>query len=269
MTTPTTVIGAQGFVGARVVARLAAQGCEVFTPAKGDPALFERPLGRVIYCAGLTADYIARPFDTIEAHVDLVASMAREGRFERFVYLSSIRLYDSAGVDVGREAAPITLSVDNPRSLYDLSKALGENLTLTQMGGRGVVARLANVYDAGPGDPGFLSAWLARAAETREIELDSSPAMARDYVHADDVADALIRIAAAGEGIVNVASGELVSNADLAACFEATGWGVSFRREEKTSPPPRIDISRLRALGLAPRRVTDHVAAYLRELADR
>lgn len=267
--TLTTVIGAQGFVGARVATRLAAKGVEVFTPAKGDPTLFTRPLGRVIYCAGLTADYIARPFDTIEAHVDLVARLAREARFERFVYLSSIRLYDSAGVDVGRETAPIRLAVDNPRSLYDLSKALGENLTLTQMGARGVVARLANVYDAGPADPGFLSQWLALAAVSREIMLDSSPATTRDYVHADDVAEALIRMAEVGEGVVNVASGELVSNAELAACFEAAGWRVSFSQRGEMSPPPRIDTTRLRALGLAPRGVIEHVAAYLRELADR
>ncbi|WP_304165587.1 NAD(P)-dependent oxidoreductase [Phenylobacterium aquaticum] len=265
----TTVIGAQGFVGARVVARLAAEGADVFAPAKGDPALFERDLGQVIYCAGLTADYIQRPFDTVSAHVELVSRMARQARFERFVYLSSIRLYDSAGDDVGRETAPLSLAVDNPRSLYDLSKALGENLTLTQMGGRGTVARLANVYDAGPADPGFLSEWLARAATTRDIELDSSPAVTRDYVHADDVAEALIRMAKDGEGVINVASGQLVSNADLAACFEAGGWRIRFRRQDQLSPPPRIDIDRLRALGLAPRGVKDHVAAYLRELSNR
>lgn len=265
----TTVIGAQGFVGARLAARLAEQGSEVFAPARGDPDLFNRPLGRVIYCAGLTADYIARPFDTVEAHVELVARLARDARFERFVYLSSTRLYDSAGLATGFETAPLTVAVDEPRSLYDLSKALGENLTLTQMGGRGAVARLANVYDTGAGDPGFLSEWLARAALSREIALDSSPGMARDYIHLDDVAEALIRIAEAGEGIVNVASGELVGNAALAACFTAAGWRVAFRRQGDTPPPPEADIARLRALGVTPRKVIPFVAAYLRELADQ
>jgi nucleoside-diphosphate-sugar epimerase len=267
--TLTTVIGAQGFVGGRLVERLTADGAQVYAPAKGDRDLFARPLGRVIYCAGLTADYIQRPFDTVAAHVELVSRLAREADFERFVYLSSIRLYDSGGADVGREAQPLSLAVDNPRSLYDLSKALGETLTLTQMGGRGTVARLANVYDVRPGDPGFLAEWLARAALAREIELDSTPSVARDYIHVDDVAQALIRMAEAGEGVINVASGELVSNARIAACFEAAGWRIGFRRAEAVPPPPRVEIDRLHALGIRPRGVLDFVAAYLAELSRR
>jgi nucleoside-diphosphate-sugar epimerase len=267
--TLTTVIGAQGFVGGRLVERLTAEGAELYAPAKGDPDLFTRPLGRVIYCAGLTADYIQRPFDTVAAHVELVSRLARDADFERFVYLSSIRLYDSGGADIGREAQPLSLAVDNPRSLYDLSKALGENLTLTQMGGRGTVARLSNVYDVRPGDPGFLPEWLARAPLDREMDLDSTPSVARDYIHVDDVAQALIRMAEAGEGVINVASGELVSNAQIAACFEAAGWRIGFQRANAVPPPPRVEVDRLHALGVRPRGVLDYVATYLAELSRR
>ena len=59
-----TVVGAAGFVGARLAARLQADGWQVFAPAKRDPDLFRRELGALFYCAGLTADYDARPFDT-------------------------------------------------------------------------------------------------------------------------------------------------------------------------------------------------------------
>ena len=68
-----TVIGASGFLGSRLVTALTASGHEVYAPTRDDPALFTRPLVRVFYCAGLTGDFIARPFDTVEAHVSLLA----------------------------------------------------------------------------------------------------------------------------------------------------------------------------------------------------
>jgi len=260
-----TIVGAVGFVGAALRARLEAAGEQPFTPAKGDPALFERDLGCVYYCAGLTADYAQRPFDTIEAHATLPAEIARRGRFERFIYLSSTRLYDAGAAEPAQEDAPLTLSPREPRHVYDLSKALGENIAMTQMGGRGAVARLSNVFGWADGDPGFLSEWLARARRERTLDLDSSPHIARDYIHLGDVTAALIAMAGASEpGIVNVASGELVTNARLAAVFEAEGWSVRFRGEANPPPPPCADVARLRGLGVEPRRVEHVVRDYLR-----
>ena len=51
-----TVLGAGGFVGTRLAASLRAAGHDVYTPRRGDPRMFQRPLGRLLYCAGLTAD---------------------------------------------------------------------------------------------------------------------------------------------------------------------------------------------------------------------
>ena len=98
-----TVIGASGFVGARLVEALTAAGREVSAPSRDHDGLFTRDLGQVFYCAGLTADYLARPFDTVEAHVGLIARILRDARFERLVYLSSTRLYDWMGAGAGRE----------------------------------------------------------------------------------------------------------------------------------------------------------------------
>lgn len=260
-----TVLGAAGFVGSRLTERLRRDGLEVYAPPKGSEALFERDLGVVYYCAGLTADFDARPFDTVEAHATLVAELARRGRFQRLVYLSSTRLYDHGGG--GRESDALSIPVDSRRSLYDLTKGLGENLTLTRMDGRGCVARLANVYDCHPGDPGFLPEWLARAPGERDIVLDSTPSVARDYIHVDEVVQALILMAGSAEGIVNVASGELVSNGQLAQVFEAEGWKVSFLRDTPAPPSPQVDISRLQALGLSPQSVLDWTRDYLRGLA--
>lgn len=262
-----TVVGAAGFVGARLVTRLTADGWDVWAPSKGDPDLLTRDLGTVFYCAGLTADYDRRPFDTVEAHATLVSRLIEAGRFERLVYCSSTRLYDGQRKDLVHEAEPLVFDPSDPRRVYDLSKALGENLTLARSGGRGAVARLSNVYDWADGAPGFLSEWLIQARSTRDLALDSSPNIARDYIHLDDTVAALIAIAERGEGVYNVAAGRLTTNAEIARCFEARGFWVKFARDASPPPPPNASVERLAGLGVAARPVEDVIAAYLEGLS--
>jgi nucleoside-diphosphate-sugar epimerase len=259
-----TIVGAAGFVGRRLKARLEEAGWTVFVPGRGDPELFRRELGAVFYCAGLTADYDARPFDTVEAHASLVSELIRRGSFERLVYCSSTRLYDGMPLANVTEAEPLLMDPTDPRRVYDLSKALGENLTIARTGGRGAVARLSNVYHWGDESPGFLSAWLILAQGGRELTLESSPHVARDYIHLDDVVTALIALSE-GEpaGIVNVASGELVTNGEIAGVFEAAGWHVRFTGDGRPSSPPNADAGKLASLGVRPEGVKDVVRRYL------
>ena len=262
-----TIVGATGFVGRRLQARLTAQGWDVFAPTKGDTSLFGRDMGVVFYCAGLTADYDRRPFDTVEAHASLLSELVRAGRFERLLYLSSTRLYDGQAAAVLDETTPLIFDPADPRRIYDLSKALGENITLTRTEGRGAVARLSNVFDWEPEAPGFLSEWLIEAARTRDLQLESSPHIARDYIHLDDVVSALIAMSEKPPlGVVNVASGEMVANGEIANLFLQAGWRVDFSRDVSPAPAPRADISRLRSLGVAPTPVKDVVRRYLEGL---
>ena len=260
-----TVVGARGFVGRRLAQRLAAEGAAPWTPAKGDPQLLKRDLGVVYYCAGLTADYDRRPFDTVEAHATLISEILRAGRFDRLIYCSSSRLYDGLPQAQVDESVSLVFDPADPRRVYDLSKALGENLTLARSGGRGVVARLSNVYDVEAGAPGFLSEWLAMAAGGRDLILQSSPNVRRDYIHLEDVVSSLIAMAG-GSGIYNVAAGQLTSNAEIAEAFAAEGWSVGFTGHAHPLPPPNVSAARLAGLGVKARPVKEVIRDYLRGL---
>ena len=199
---------------------------------------------------------MARPFDTVEAHVSHLAQVLQHGlergSLESLVYLSSTRLYDSQVTGVANETAVLPLDPANPRHLYDFSKGLGESLCHVAGQGRARVARLACVYEGPQDADGFLPALLrqvlaARSAGVARVEVSSSPHFARDYVHLDDVVDALIRIAVSGrQPVYNVASGANVSNADL---FEylACRWGCKVQPLLQTVPSsaPQVDIERL------------------------
>ena len=261
-----TVIGASGFVGARLARTLAAAGWNVWSPAKGDPELLARDLGVAFYCAGLTADYDRRPFDTVEAHASLVSEVIRAGRFQRIVYCSSTRLYDGQPRAEAHEAEPLVFDPADPRRVYDLSTALGENLVLARTGGRGAVARLSNVFDWSEGAPGFLSEWLIRARQTRDLTLESSPRIARDYIHLDDTVAALMAVADGPAEVYNVASGKHATNAEIARVFESAGWSVAFTGAADPPPPPNASVGRLADLGVRARPVEDVVRAYLEGL---
>lgn len=260
-----TVIGSEGFVGRHVVAKLREQGAEPFCPRRDTQSLWTTDLGRVIYCAGLTGDYRSRPFATVEAHVSRFAQVVEKASFDRIVYLSSTRLYGLLVDGTGKETRSIPVDPANVEHLYELSKMLGENLTLHHTGGRGVVARLSYVFAWDDGAQGFLSNWLRTARETRSLSLDSSPSVARDYIHVEDVADALVTLARGNcSEIVNVARGEAISNSEIADQFRERGWSVNFSREGRAQAPAvAIDSTKLSELGLQPRPALPLIGGYL------
>ena len=250
-----TVIGASGFIGGRLAQALRDRGDSVYAPARGDPALFDRDLGTVFYCAGLTGDFHVRPFETVEAHVGFLAQVLAKARFERLIYLSSTRVYDSLGAAGGDEADILSFDPAAPRNVYDLSKTLGENLTLARSEGRGAVARLSNVFDWTPDAGGFLSDLLRQARRAKAIHLPSSaPSAVRDYIHADDVVAGLSAMSdRRAEGIVNLASGRNLANRELAEVFSQAGWRLTLGEDRELSPAPQCATARLSNLGVIAR----------------
>ena len=245
-----TIIGGQGFVGSHLFARLQRDGWECWVPEKNDPALLMRPLGHVFYCAGLTADYVQRSFDVIDAHVSLLNQVLHKADYNSLVYLSSTRLYDSASNRVAAESDDLLLNPAEHRHIYDLSKALGESLCHVVGKGKAKIARLSCVYNDADDADGFLSALLrsALAAEPQSsIVVDTSPEYSRDYIGIDDVMRGLIDIVTRGQSVIyNLASGENISNAELfAAIYDKCGVTVRPSSMHQPKEPTSVSIYKL------------------------
>lgn len=247
---PSVVFGAAGFVGRHLARYLEAQGREVIRVTRDVPRPLPRLLGPAYYCVGMTRDFSADPAQTVDAHCGLLAVLTRDHDLEGLVYLSSTRLYD--GRTRGEEDDVLPLDPRDPRHLYDLSKALGESLTIAA-GGR--VARLANVYASELDAPLFIHEAVLAAQEGRGTPVARYADAARDYVHVDDVCAALRSLAEEdGPQTVNVASGRNISNRQLFDLLEArTGHRLVAEVEAGAPEAPLISTVRLREAGVMPR----------------
>ncbi len=180
-----TILGAGGFIGSTVAARLRHLGRRVHTVTRASlPHLFaaRRDAGHVIDCIGLTGDFRSRSLDTAEAHVGVVARCLSELRFGSFLFLSSTRVYARATKHAREDAALPTLPAD-PSDLYNLTKLAGEALCLVDPRPTVRVARLSNVYGAGMPAETFLGQVLAEGMTNGSVVFLPEPMVRRkDYI---------------------------------------------------------------------------------------
>lgn len=241
-----TILGGYGFIGSHLRRHFDATRTDYEAPQPGEP-LRGRDLGHVIDCAGITADFRTRPYDTVDAHVSRVVDLVRHCRFERFVYLSSTRIYKDKAGGQACEEDEVAVSPIGLGGLYNLSKLMGEAVTLT-LGARGCVARLSNVYGEGSESHNFLASIITDAVTTGRIVLKTSLVSAKDYVGVGDVVALLPRLATdGGEQIYNVASGANVTNGDITAeIARLTGCSVAVEPDSETWVYPPTSIARAR-----------------------
>ena len=190
-----TVVGGTGFIGRRLVGRLAGRGVSVRIVSRRaqdesgaapqiervagsieDPSILERAVdgaSAVVNLVGTTAAKTERQFYSL--HRDLpgrLAEAARRAGIRRFIHVSAM--------GIGRDAP----------SLADRSKAAGENAVREAFPDANLV-RPALVY--GPGDHFFTRfAQLARSAPA--IPLIGGGRTRFQPMHVDDVAEAMARI---------------------------------------------------------------------------
>lgn len=285
------VTGASGFLGGRLVERLAAVGQEVIAVARRPPpAVLElnpkihwavqdiardglnltgmRDIEAVIHLAGATLGASKDENLFLQANelttVRLLQAMA--DRTDRFVFASSQVVYGDAGHLCVTEDFP--LQPDG--SAYACSKVNSENWLRwfqKRQGGQYLALRFCGFIDGG----GIVDYLIDRALAGEPIELYAHGMVRRDYLPSDEGVDMLMAaLKYQGEpGFlpVNIGSGQAVSAHQLATlvCDELQS---SSRIELRANPSPQRDfvfcIDRARQLfDFRPARLTDAVRLHV------
>jgi nucleoside-diphosphate-sugar epimerase len=263
------VIGAGGFIGARVVARLAGRHAVVGlvrrAPAEASLATFvtadlgpgwtsvlHEPADVVIWLAqsrrhrefpGGAADM----FRVNETALFAALEWAREHGVRRFIYASTGSVYAPAEGPM-TEACPVGAT-----SFYAATKLNGETLA-AQYGGLFdvVIGRVFGVY--GPGQAGMAVARVIEsAARGRPVPLTGGVGMEFSPLYVEDAAEIFARLASAplpsSPLIVNVAGPDVTTLAAIAELAARAG-GAQAQLGHEAGRPARIiaDIRKLRAV---------------------
>lgn len=241
-----TVLGASGLVGSRLRRFLEERGHDVFAPARDDASIYSKDLGHTIYCIGVTADFRRKPFETVAAHVTLLAELLSRASFDSLLYLSSTRVY--LGAQSTDEAGDCRVNVTVPDDFYNLTKLTGEALCFASGRKNVRVVRLSNVFNAEPTSENFLSEIIRAALTEKRIHVHTSLESAKDYIAVPDMLELLFKIAVAGkQRLYNLASGANVSNRVLIdRIAQLTGCAVTVAPGAPVVTFPPISIGRIR-----------------------
>ena len=298
------VAGHRGMVGGAVVRRLASEGCEVVTAGRDVVDLVDqravhewmaatRPDAIVLAAAkvgGIQANS-TRPVDFLYDNLMIEANIlhaAHEADVERMLFLGSSCIYPKLAPQPIPEDSLLTGPLEPTNEWYAIAKIAGIKLTQayrTQYGRDWISAMPTNLY--GPGDnydlnsshvlPALLRKFHeAKTAGAKEVVVWGSGTPLREFLHCDDLADALVFLLKGYSGYehVNVGSGSEVTIRELA---ETIAKVVGYEAElvfDATKPDgtPRklMDSGRLHALGWnRVRPLEDGIADAYREFLAR
>ncbi|MEO3873744.1 NAD-dependent epimerase/dehydratase family protein [Nonomuraea sp. B12E4] len=275
------VTGGAGFIGRRLVATLLAEKAEVTVvdlndhpdPAVRsivgdlrDPKVRESAvtagLDGVVHLAAVTSVLrsVEDPAGTYEVNVEATAGLlelARKNEVPRFLLASTNAVTGDVGSARISESLPL-----RPLTPYGATKAATEMLLSAYSGVYGMrtsALRFANVY--GPGmlhKDSFVPRLMRAAAAGQGVQVYGDGSQLRDYVHVDDVVQAMLLAWTEGhDGPLIVGSGTSVSvNELIEAARKATGAPIPVEQvpaKQGEMPAVVLDISAARALGYQPR----------------
>ena len=251
------VVGAGGFVGAHLCARLSADGWDVLgTVRPGRPTRTGQVAVDVGDPAALEAVVRAAAPD-VAFH--LAASRARAAPAERSATaavntLSGLHLVEAvprtcravvrlgSSTEYAATAGPMAEDAPlRPRGFFGATKAAGSLLlaaAAAERGLRSAVLRAFQVY--GPGDhAGRLVPTALQAARKGTVLPLTGPGLRRDWVYVADVVDACVRAASADDlptgTVLNIGTGVQTSNEDLVRLVEQVS-GRSVRVQVGAHP---------------------------------
>ena len=276
------VTGATGFLGSHLVERLTRDGAAVGVLVRGNPDRIVNELNRLCVVQGdlnhpfsisdastvfhlAAVTHVGRaledPRQTFETNtggtITVLEAVRRSSSVERLVFVSTAHVYGTPRYVPIDEEHPL-----HAREPYAASKLAAETFVSAYSSAYGIpiaIARLFNTY--GPRqNPDFVLPSIIKQALTQDTLTMGNLTPTRDFTFVDDVIEALLLLANAGDGIYNVASGVEVSVEELVTrVAEILGkhLTVSSQRAQRRSTGVEIermwaDIARIKALGWEP-----------------
>jgi UDP-glucose 4-epimerase len=275
------ITGGTGFIGRRLVQSLLAAGAEVTVADQDpypdadvrsvvgdlrDPAVREAAvapgLDAIVHLAAMTSVLrsMEDPAGVYELNVEVTADLlerARRREVPRFLLASTNAVTGDVGARPIDEHTPL-----RPLTPYGATKAAAEMLLSSYAGAYGMVTcapRFANVY--GPGmqqKDSFVPRLMRAAASGTGVRVYGDGTQLRDYVHVDDVVQAVTLAWQTDHvGPLVVGSGRSTSVNDLIEAARAvTGAPIPTEGtapKQGEMPAVVLDISAARALGYRPR----------------
>lgn len=282
------VAGHRGLVGSAIVRRLRGLGFENLvlathaeldlTDAAAVDAFYARTKPEYVFVAaahvgGILANSRS-PVDFLETNLrielNVIAGAWRAG-VRKLLFLGSSCIYPKFAPQPIPEGALLTGALEPTNEWYALAKIAGIKLCQAyrrQYGFDAISAMPTNLY--GPNDnfdlqsshvlPALIRKFHeAKLAGAPYVEIWGTGKPLREFLHVDDCAAAVVHLMEryGGEEHVNVGTGEDLSIGELAAIVRRVVGFEGELRFDATKPDgtPRklLDVSRLKALGWAPR----------------
>jgi GDP-L-fucose synthase len=302
------VAGHGGMVGRALVRRLSGEQCEILTVGRRDADLrrqdeteawLAQARPDAVFVAAATVGGIlandSRPGEFLYDNVMIAANIIEGSRrvgVKKLLFLGSSCIYPRLAPQPIPEEALLSGPLEPTNQWYGIAKIAGLMMCAAyrrQYGCDFISAQPTNLY--GPNDnydlntshvvPALLAkTHRAKIAGVAEVEIWGTGKPKREFLHVDDLADALVFLMQnySDERQINIGWGKDLTIAELANVIAET---VKFRGEfrymsDKPDGMPRkvLDVSRLNAMGWAPRipireGLADAYRWYVQNLGER
>jgi len=280
------VAGHRGMVGGALVRRLQKIDCEILTvphkevdlrrQAETEAWLVANKPDTVFVAAATVGGILAndtRPaeflYDNMMIEGNVIETARRIG-VKKLLFLGSSCIYPRLAPQPMKEEHLLTGALEPTNQWYAIAKIAGLKLCAAyrrQYGSDFISAQPTNLY--GPGDTFDLQAshvipallaktHKAKVTDASEVEIWGTGKPRREFLHVDDLADALVFLMErySDESHVNIGWGEDVSIAELAQLIaEIVGFHGRLRyATDKPDGMPRklLDVSKLGGMGWRP-----------------
>jgi GDP-L-fucose synthase len=300
------VSGSRGMVGSAVVRRLATENVEVITAgrdvvdlkrqAEVEAFLADTKPDAIVIAAAKVGGILANAslpavflYDNLMIEANIMQA-AHENGVDRLLFLGSSCIYPKFANQPILETELLTGPLEETNQWYAVAKIAGIKLAQAyrQQYGRDYISAMpTNLY--GPGDnfdlnsshvmPALIrKAHDAKINNAKEVVVWGTGAPLREFMHADDCADALVFLLQnySDDEHVNVGTGDEISILDLTRLVcEVVGYegNITNDRDKPDGTPRKLmSSSKLQGLGWSPRvKLEDGIRTtydwYLRNLA--